>query len=192
VSLASISNTDSEFIFATDESSVVNTSSGLELHVRIAVQGNDSTLSRFSYHVQVLSDPISAKISGTIRWQQSLGDPTQAAKAGAVAMFRVAAGNVVATPGSGGSFGSSRWQEVAFAYTSAKPVLANGYWAVPYTLSGVPLGTSENVIPALLDGVLVAPPFTAGFSPIQAVTLTLSDPMKIGVDFEMIIAQGVN
>jgi hypothetical protein len=98
---------------------------------------------------------------------------------------------MVVTPGSGGGFGSSHWDEVAFTFTTAQPVLGNGFWAVPYTLSGVPLGKSENVIPALLDGVLVAPPFTANFSPIQNVTLTLSDPMRIGVDFEMTAAGGL-
>jgi hypothetical protein len=74
VGLASITNTDSDFTFAADETAVIIGPTGqLELHINIAVQGDDSLLSRINYHVEVLSDPIVAKISGTIRWNEQWG-----------------------------------------------------------------------------------------------------------------------
>ncbi len=167
VSLASITNTDSDFIFAADESSVVNGGSGLELHVRIGVQGDMSLLSCFSYHVQVLSDPITAKVTGNIRWSQGLSDPTEAAKHLATSMFRVAAGAMVfdpSAPGLGGS-GGWVWAERVSTFTTEAPILAGGTWAVPYVLENVPLDEQLQVIPALLDGALVSPPKPAVFTP---------------------------
>src|SRR5262245_26224994 len=52
VGLASITNTDSDFTFAADDTSVVVGPTGqLELHIDIAVQGDTSLLSRINYHV---------------------------------------------------------------------------------------------------------------------------------------------
>lgn len=193
-SLASFSNTDSEMIFAVDASWVVRRAddAGLELHANIAVQGNDSVLNRISYHVQVLTDPVIAKISGTIRWNKSLGDPTEAAKGGAN-MFRVAAGNLVSVPASGGGFGSTKWVEAASTFTTAAPVQSGDFWAVAYVLENVPLSQQFNVVPALLDGVLtsVIVPYATFMPAPRYVELTPNDPTATGVDFEMIAGQGV-
>jgi hypothetical protein len=74
--LASISNEDSDFIFAVDDAFVDTDTDDvkdevLRLRVPIAVQGEPATLHRFSYTVHVLSDPIQATISGTISWAQT-------------------------------------------------------------------------------------------------------------------------
>ena len=188
-SLASIMNTDSNFVFAANETSVVNGPTGLELRVKIAVLGDKSVLSRFSYHVQVLSDPIVSKISGTIHWKRSLSDPTEAAKAGAVNMFRVGAGTYVLDPGPSGGFSSYKWVESAYTLTDTAPILVNGFWAVPYIITDVPLDRPQTVQPALLGGLVKA--VDAGFAPQpQVVTLTRAAPMAVGVDFEMISAKG--
>ncbi len=195
VSLASIANTDSEMIFAADESSVVLGPSGLELHVKIAVQGNDSVLNRISYHVQVLTDPVTAKVSGTIRWNRSLGDPTEAAKDPAksnVSMFRVAAGNYVTESGSGPFGGPSKWIEVTSTFTTSAPVLAGDTWAVSYELDNVPLSQQFSIAPALLENVLTAVIANPDFTPApRYVELTPNTPAAGGVDFELISEKGV-
>jgi hypothetical protein len=184
VSLASITNTDSDMIFAADESWVIQGPTGLELHVNIGVMGDDSTLNRISYHVQVLTDPVTAKISGTIRWNRSLGEPTAAARKGGVNMFRVAAGNLVSVPGSGGPFGSTKWVEAAATLTTAAPVQSGALWAVPYVLENVPLSEQFTIVPALMAGVSVPNP---AFTPApRFVELTPATPTATGVDFEMV------
>jgi hypothetical protein len=193
-SLASIANTDSEMIFAVDRSSVVRRESdaGLELHADIAVQGNDSVLHRISYHVQVLTDPVTSKISGTIRWNKSLGDPTEAAKGGAN-MFRVAAGNQVLDPGGYGFGGASKWVEVAWTFSTSTPVQSGDFWAVSYVLENIPLSQQFIVNPALLDGVLTSTLRNGAiFTPQpRYVELTPDAPAATGVDFEMIPGKGV-
>jgi hypothetical protein len=196
VSLASIANTDSEMIFAADESWVELGPNGLELHVKIAVQGNDSVLNRISYHVQVLTDPVTAKITGTIRWNRSLGDPIEAAMhpldPGGASVFRVAAGNMVTSPGSGGGFGTTKWVEQASTFTTSVPVLSGTVWAVSYELDNIPLSQQFTIVPALLDNVLTNsvpyPTFTP--SP-RFVELTPNAPAATGIDFELIAGQGV-
>jgi hypothetical protein len=194
-SLASILNTDSDMLFAVDASSVVLGPGGLELHMDIAVQGDDSVLHRISYHAQVLTDPVTAKIAGTIRWKRSLGDPIEAAMAPhitGVNMFGVAAGAFVSTPGSGGGFGSTKWIEAASTFTTSVPVLAGDTWAVAYVIENVPLGVQYAVVPALLDGVLTQALPNPVFTPApRYVELTPNDPAVTGVDFEMTAGGGV-
>ena len=187
-SLASISNTDSDFVFAADECTVANSPSGLELHVRIAVQGSRSVFSRFSYHVQVLSDLVVSEITGTIRWSQAaLGDPNKAALDGA-SMFRVSAGTWVFDP-SGGGFGSSVWKEVAHTFTNTPPVLGGGFWAVPYRLKDIPLGPQVQVVPTLLTGMKNPPPVPIFVPSPRMVALTPASPSASGVDFELFAAE---
>src|ERR1700712_617512 len=65
--LASLSDENSDFVFATDSAVVETGPDGtLQLRVRIAAQGDSGTVNGFSYSAQVLSDPISSKILGII------------------------------------------------------------------------------------------------------------------------------
>jgi hypothetical protein len=191
VGLASITNTDSDFTFAADDTSVVVGPTGqLELHIDIAVQGDTSLLSRINYHVEVLSDPIVAKISGTIRWNEQWGQPTSAALAQAISMFSVVAGLFVSDPGAG--LGSSHWESRATTQTTAVPVRANGFWAVPYVLENVPLGQQFTVVPSLNPASFVGNNGTPVYSPSpRTVTLTPAMPTITGVDFEMSFQGGV-
>jgi hypothetical protein len=195
VGLASIHNDNSDFWFATDSATVdIDPADGiLRLHVSIAVQGNPSLLSRFSYMVNVLSDPVTSKIAGLISWPQFYGDPTFAVLKGGNPMFRVAVGQTVSVPPPpGSSFGSTQFVENTAGFSST-PLLANGTWAAAYEVDNVPLGESWQVQPSLLSGALVGPPpgYQAGpgFSPQQIVELTPSAPAANGVDFAMIFTQ---
>jgi hypothetical protein len=194
VSLASISNTDSAFDFSADQSTVVNQPTGLELHVQIAVEGSSSTFSRFSYHVQVVSDLVKAKITGTIRWSQAaFGDPTSPALAGTASIFEATAGAWVFDPSAGGLGGSGSfvWKKLAGTLTYTPPKLGGGFWAVPYILSDVPLGTQMQVAPQLVGGMKTPPRSPIFAPPPRFVTLTSGSPSASGMDFELLNSWGV-
>jgi hypothetical protein len=184
--LASISNTDSEFIFAIDNTNVsLNEQTGeIRLVVNVGVQGNDSTLLRFSYHVQVLSDVIDTLISGTIRWRENVASPSREP------IFKVVVGTFLTQPG-----GVPHMQPVASG-TFGKAIKAGGFWSVAYHVDNVPLGTSFNVVPSPFDMMSLSnfPPGVNASSMVfvtaRSVTLTPAMPIALGVDFEMIIQQG--
>jgi hypothetical protein len=56
VALSSISNTDSDFIFATNKAQLVHEVGELFLIVDLAVQGDVSVINSFSYHVNAIVD----------------------------------------------------------------------------------------------------------------------------------------
>ena len=196
--LASISNEDTDFVFAVDDAFVdTDKEAGDEvllLRVPIAVQGEPSVLHRFSYTVHVLSDPIQAKITGTISWARTWGGPTFAVTKGGQPMFRVALGQTVSLPGPPGGFGSTKFVEHAAAFSSP-PTLAGERWFAAYEIDDVPLGQKWEVRPSLMGGALAGPPSgfqaDAGFQPFpQMVELSLAKPSAAGVDFVMQFFQG--
>jgi hypothetical protein len=194
VGLATIENEDSDFWFAADSATVdADPMDGtLQLHVPIAVLGNPSVFHRFCYMVNVLSDPITAKIAGLISWPRFYGDPTFAVLNGGNPMFRIAIGQTVSIPGPPDGFSSTKFIENTAGFSS-KPVLAGDRWVAAYEVDNVPLGQQWQVQPALLGGTLVGPPpgyiASPGFSPQQVVQLTPSAPAANGVDFAMAFAQ---
>lgn len=187
VDMASFFNSDSEFLFAIDANRVtIDPDTGLiTLSTDLGVQGNSSTFERFTYQVQVLSDPVQTTISGTIRWAESLATPSPGALAGAT-MFSVDAGVFTTLPG-----GVPRMTNPTHGATRGVPVLAGGLWAVAYTIENVPLGPLNVVLPALLDNVLtnLQTGLTAGsfyFAPPTSIQLTQAMPSAVKVDFEML------
>jgi hypothetical protein len=192
--LASISNEDSDFIFATDSVTVDRDADGvLRLNVEMAVQGDPSKLHRISYTVHVLSDVIQAKISGQIRWRRSFGDPSHSVLGGKFQMFRVDIGESVT------SIGPNGFATIAFVSQnhgfSTRPVLSGDTWAAAYEINDVPLGKRWEVRPTLLGVALLGPPqgfdHNPGFHPFpQLVELSLAHPAAAGVDFTMDFMQG--
>jgi hypothetical protein len=175
ISLASaISNSD-EFTFATDQCAVIvdKNTRELMLFAQIAVKGDPvSVLARFSYHVEVLSKiPVTGVVKGTIRWHESWGAPDGNVQDGTLPMFQV------------------KWDSAPAVFTTEAPAKLGTEWAVPYSLTGLPLDTSLSIVPELVPGALDGPP--AGFSSIEwtppssAVTLTLAQPIVDKQDFEM-------
>ncbi len=77
VGLASIANDETGFVFATDTTQVsLDPQSGeLLLTTFLALQGDDSSLHRFSYQVVVTIVRVSPHIAGKIRWPSSLFRP---------------------------------------------------------------------------------------------------------------------
>ena len=99
VGLASLSCDDSNFNFFADTSRVDADplTAELLLHVPLGVSGDPGSLNRFSYHVQVLSDPIIGSVMGLIRWTDFFGTPSLAVLDGTTPMFTVEAGVTVET-----------------------------------------------------------------------------------------------
>ncbi|MDQ1638371.1 MAG: hypothetical protein QOF62_1710 [Pyrinomonadaceae bacterium] len=79
VGLASVSNGESSFLFALDEAWVEpdKTSGELILFVRLALNGEDSSLARFGFQIVALAGNRITGVSGHIRWARSLFDASQ-------------------------------------------------------------------------------------------------------------------
>lgn len=194
VDLATIYNSDSEFLFAVDANSVeIDHPTGLiTLVTDIGVQGTKSVFYRFAYHVQVLSDPVNTLVAGTIRWSESLATPTTQALFGTpifAPIFSVTAGTFSTAPG-----GTPHLNPARTGTQRGIPVKADGFWHVAYQIDDVPLGTNFSIVPKLL-GQLKNMPVGAtldsfAFTPQRSVQLGLSSPSALGVDFEMLIFEG--
>jgi hypothetical protein len=191
VGLASIHCDDSDFNFFGNESSVERDpdTGALSLRFTTGVSGNDSALARVSYHVQVLSDPVTSLIAGTIRWPGFYGRPSDQVLQGAP-MLRVEAGVYVGDPSS--PFLPSTWQPLAAGVTAPAPLEAGGTWAVPYVISGAPLGHPLVVRPDPPGSNLVDRPSgyanDTDFNPqSRLVALTPQAPSAIGVDFDLLL-----
>jgi hypothetical protein len=194
--LASISNENTDFVFATDAASVDVDPVDQVLRVNIAIgtQGDQSVLHRVSYTVHVLSDPIQAKISGQISWIQSFGGPTFTVTKGGNPMFRIDIGQTVNVPVPVGSFPKLQFVTHSSGYSSL-PVASGNAWVAAYEIDDVPLGTLWEVRPVLIGGTLDGPPYpyeaSPGFEPNpQTVQLALDHPSASGVDFKMMFLSG--
>jgi hypothetical protein len=79
VGLASVSNGESSFLFALDESWVEPdpTSGELKLFVRLALNGEKSSLARFGFQIVALAGNRITGVSGHIRWSRSVFDASQ-------------------------------------------------------------------------------------------------------------------
>ena len=138
VGLASIANTDSDLIFATDQVTVF-TDSGLNLFLAcdIAVQGDRSVLNRFSYQATVFLDSDEAIIAGTIRW-----DPHDMTHNAAMEqdLFQIQAFTITTSPGSPGGFGTTTTTIEKVGKTIGRPDWQGNLLAIAYEIREPPLG----------------------------------------------------
>ena len=75
VGLASIGNNESSFLFALDDAWVEADPSGkLKLQVRLAANGEKSSISRFGFQIVVLAGTHISGVSGHVRWSRDLFD----------------------------------------------------------------------------------------------------------------------
>jgi hypothetical protein len=193
VGLAAITCDDSDFRYFANKSSVdQDQSTGeLQLHATLAASGDPGTLNRFSYHVQVLSDPIVGSIMGTIRWAAFFGDPSaDVLDDGLPPMFEVDAGINVDDPSS--IFRTQTFEARVNGFSTAIPKNYNGTWVVPYKIDNVPLGQPFMVQPQPPGPNLVNVPDgyedLPYFNPAQtAVELTPFAPTAVGIDFDMLL-----
>lgn len=127
-----------EFTFATDQAELELVNGNLELHACIAVQGEPSSLNRFSYEVTVVLQVDEPLIAGTIRWDDGAiaGGP-----AAGNPWFRLEATNHV---DDGTPFG--RTDSVVKADTGlVQPNPAGARTELPCVLHGVPFNVPVTV-----------------------------------------------
>ena len=135
VGLASVSVEDSDFNLFADQSVVDRDkfTGALSLRVPVKVSGEPASVHRVSYHAQVLSDPVTSLIAGTIRWADLYGQPDPEVRIGLV-MIAVLAGHTVEDPPDDSGFRHFHWETHATGYASAVPQDFAGTWAIPYTM----------------------------------------------------------
>jgi hypothetical protein len=186
VDLASISNTGSDFLFATDAASIeLDAETGdLLLHVDLAVDGDESYLHRFAYQVDVLSCPVEAVLEGSIEWDVSWGDP-----ADPLPTFEID----VYGPPDPGSLGLGPMVGRGFSDPAVRAtgIGGNPVWAASFSVTDtLPLNVSLTVIPALIGGF--TPAAWAGrepvFTPGQAIVTFAYDQLVAFAGFEMTFA----
>ena len=149
VGLCSIANDDSTFTAAVDTATVSTSASGeMTLTVALALQGNNSALSRFSYQIVAKVDLATARITGSVGWLGSLweppGDPP-ADYAAAEANLGIVASQLVPST-SPGTFSS--WQPVGqsrITELTRVPVGLDIQVEAAYEILGVPFGQELRV-----------------------------------------------
>ena len=160
VNLASISNTGSDFLFATDEAAVEldQLTGELLLHVKVAAGGDESSLHRFGYHVNVLSAPVEASIVGSIEWDPGWGEAVDP-----LPTFEI----VVHGPPDPGRLGLGPEVARGFSDPAVRGVDIGGnpVWRASFTVTGaLPLDVDLTVVPVLIGGF--TPPAYDGREPV--------------------------
>jgi hypothetical protein len=187
--LASISNDDSSFLFATDAASLAidNTTQELLLQVNAAVSGDPSALLRFGYQVVVIAGTQVTGISGTIRFGKDVFDASKITTGQEQQLFLVSADTqTVLPPPPGGSFGQIQNNPVAFGTITGMSVSGNDF-NVTYNIPGAPYNQQLFVIvqagPLFTPSQQTSTGQTGGPSP---VVLTVAQPSVSGVDFRIV------
>jgi hypothetical protein len=92
VGLASISNDETAYVFATDEVNLKRNDSGeLVLETHLSALGENTSLHRFSYQVVVTNRVVAAEITGTLSWPTAWFRPPSSDPAGVAGVFTVIA-----------------------------------------------------------------------------------------------------
>ncbi len=189
VGLASIYNGDSDFLFATDSTSLCidSTSQELILEVDLALLGKPANLSRFGYQVVVIVTTQVTGISGTIRFTKEVFDATVLNTNQEQQLFLVSAGTQTSLPPpSGLSFGQIQYTPLAFGQLGGMTTSGNVI-VIPYNIPGAPY--NQNLVVQVQRGPSFTPPGqtnisqTAGPNP---VLLTTAAPSVSGVDFQIV------
>jgi hypothetical protein len=185
VGLASISNDESEFVFATDSARVEasGTTGQLTLIVDIALMGDDSALSRFGFQVVVVGGVHATGVSGRVTWHRELLDATNFAPAQVASLLVVTANTIEHVQGPEGGFNSERLHPIASAVPQSLHRAGEEFW-VPYNFDHLPLNTPMRIIVDL--SVAFAPGSGAGqVAGPFVVTLLPNHLSQSGVDFRV-------
>lgn len=170
VGLARIHNTDSNFLFASDEAWVDRDDQGrIAIKCRVAVQGDYSLLSRFSYYATVIAAIDEPYVAGVIAWRpDEVGNHGPAPQLevsiipgvgmlGSSQLFEISAMRDI-FPSSSDPTNPTFAQPTQIAFTHETPTFSeqDGLMQVPYTLrlGGVPnvVGRPFNLVGTVLSG----------------------------------------
>jgi hypothetical protein len=165
VGLASIYNTESDMLFATDDVKVV-TGENLELLLvcNIAAMGDTSILHRFSYQATVLLHADNGSIAGNIRWPPHF----MTFLANEPDLFQITPFTMEAGPGvPGSSFGTITPRVVNAGATVGTVALKGGQMVLPYEIHDLPLGVALYISVDAKPGAFLVLNTTASFNFVQ-------------------------
>lgn len=195
--LASISNGETAYVFATDHATLTRNSDGeLVLEVALAAAGEDSGLHRFSYQVVVTNRVVAAEITGTISWPTAWFRPAGSDPGPIGAIFHVVANEQTFT--SGGTAGPAGPGSGPFGPVSVehlRPVrdgqvtsvsIADDVCRATYRIADPPKDVQLRVTVAQ-TGLQPTGGGTAELVPtppnVDLLRLTVAAPTRAGVDF---------
>jgi len=183
VGLASISNDESEFVFATDSARVEasGTTGQLTLSVDIALMGDNSSLSRFGFQVVVVGGVHATRVSGRVTWPRDLLDATNFGPLQVASLLVVNANTIENVQGPPGGFSSQKLHPIASTVPQSLHHEGEQFW-VPYSFDHLPLNTPLRITVGLSGA------FASGSSAGQVagpltVTLLPNHLSESGVDF---------
>lgn len=182
VGLASISNGESAFVFATDTGAleIDPGSSELILRVKTALLGEKSALARFSYQIVAHVAKVAAEISGTIQVPRTLRDLADASPEDLAALFNPTANRMETITTS--SFVFNKMVPVATGRTGALRSNATDCF-VDYVIDGCPFGM-DLYVSVDLSADFPSPPIMCGqVAGARPVILTNVEPEANGIDF---------
>lgn len=189
VSLASVGNEDTEWLFSVDEATVRSVDNELVLDIALALMGEPSYLHRFSFQVVLLTRDVPTQISGQLTWNTAYFRPPAATPAAVAGALQITA-DVVGFSGGGGTPGQGGFPSGTPTYTPVAQgqimtvQVAEDVCRADYVISGPPKLQDllvQVAAPGLhaTDGgpIRMTPTGAAEFS------LTASQPTREHVDF---------
>jgi hypothetical protein len=193
--LASISNDDSEYVFATDQSRLeVDEAGELVLVTNLALMGESSALNRFSYQIVLTTRIVVSEISGTITWPTGWFRPASATPTAVAGTFTVVANERTTTQG-GGPLGGVIEHLVPVTPGQIVTVeIGDQECRARYRISDPPKGRELKVTIAQqgfqlpgLGQIFIVPVVSPGG---DLVTLSVAQPSRDGVDFRASWVEG--
>jgi hypothetical protein len=186
VGLASISNGESEYAFATDSTSLsIDENGELVLHTFLALAGEPSTLNRFGYQVVAIDHALATEITGTLSWPTAWFRPASTDPATLAGAFTIEVKERTFTPGPPGLGDIEQLTFFSFG-TITSVTIGDDKTSATYRAAGVPVDRSLQVV---VSQSALLPPGDAGarMAPaapgIDLVQLSAAQPTKSGVDF---------
>ena len=195
VGLASISNDDTEFAFATDSTSLSTDENGeLVLHTFLALAGEPSTLNRFSYQVVAIDHALATEVTGTLTWPTAWFRPGLTDPATLSGAFTIDADERTISPGGPPGLPSDTEQLTFLARGVITAVTIGDTTTIAtYRITGLPVDKQMRVV--VTTGALEPPggegarmaPATINADLVQ---LSAVQPTKSGVDFVAVVVGG--
>jgi hypothetical protein len=190
VGLASVSNGESSFLFALDDSwAEPDQDTGeLKLKVNLAVNGEKSSLARFGFQIVVLGGNRITGVSGHVRWLRDIFDPGTLTDGRNLLLVNAFILETI-NPGIPGSFAFDKLTPIG-STIPGEIHLDGDDFSVPYAFEHLPLGVNMRFTVTLSQAF--ASNCSAGqISGPNPVKLTPTHLSETGVDFR-VIRTGVN
>jgi hypothetical protein len=189
VGLASISNEESEFVFAVDNARVdaAGSTGALTLTADLALMGDESSLSRFSFQVVVVAGVHATGISGRVTWNRALLDAGGFTSAQVASVLVVHANTIETIQGHDGNFNQIVLHKISSTVPQSLHHEGDNFW-VPYNFDHLPLNTSLRLTVQLSSAFSIGSSAGQVSGPLT-ITLFPNHLSEAGVDF--VVSQSV-